>query len=469
MSNNKNTNTGKAWGAALNKQRAKAATGVVKVASTNTKKPTASPKTNTTTPKKSTQKQPPNNKSKKPVKPLNVKILVAKVLIFVLLVGGAVFGSMWNHEVERFVNHTVLQNKGGAEIVFDNGMSVHFIDVGQADAICVQFPNGQIMMVDSGVNTTKSRNAMKDYLQNYIFIDNKPTIIDWFVLTHSDADHVGGAVVLFSNYTIKEVYRPATFTLEEHQAVTRGEPIHGTTFTGGFYTLHQTKGYKDFVTNLENVDKVTFHKDATPFTVGNAGNEVSVNILKNSDRIYYGSESAYANNEGRASNPVNSNAKAINSQSPYIVLEYKTKKIMLTGDATDMNELEYVDTIGQMDVFKLSHHGARGDNSLAFFQKVKPTYAVICVGKNSHGHPHQEVFDRLTHSTVGVLEEHIYTTQKDHNVIIDITAAGEIEINGVKVSPNVWVSYWMLASGLLLIVASALFANELVRLGERKK
>jgi len=66
------------------------------------------------------------------------------------------------------------------------------------------------------------------------------------------------------------------------------------------------------------------------------------------------------------------------------------------------------------DVLKVAHHGSMYSSQQAFLDIIKPEIAIISCGiKNSYGHPHQELINRL----------------KSHNSKIYITTGcGEITI-----------------------------------------
>lgn len=427
-----------------------------------------------------------------------IKVFIARILVLILLAGGLYAGSFWAEEIEDYVNHTILQNNGGIERVYasdtDNtSMSVHFIDVGQADAIVVRFPDNRIMIVDSGDNTTASRNALKTYLDTYIFSDTNKTI-NWFQLTHSDADHVGGAAVIFDNYEVQTVYRPATFTLDEHNKIHAGQPIHGKTFTGGYYTLHATAGYRTFVEKyIAEGSDIYFHQDVPAVqTFG----EVTMNYYAPQD-FYYGTKNitTYNNNErntAKADSNRSSSAQAINSQSPYVVLTYKNKRIMLTGDATDRNEEEWLarNLTYNIDVLKVQHHGSLDGNNAEFFSNIlshastSTVYAVFCVGVNTYNHPSPTVIQRLKNA--GLHENSIMTTLDNGNILANINASGQLyfgtdipttptdpitptpPVTPQEQEPEFWLEYWHIAVTLFVLVTLLLFTNEIVKLKKSK-
>ncbi|MEK7639261.1 MAG: MBL fold metallo-hydrolase, partial [Patescibacteria group bacterium] len=74
-------------------------------------------------------------------------------------------------------------------------LSVHFLDVGQGDAILIKTPDGVEMLVDGGRDTSVLR-ALSDTRS---FFDRN---IDVMVATHPDLDHIGGLVDVLERYEI---------------------------------------------------------------------------------------------------------------------------------------------------------------------------------------------------------------------------------------------------------------------------
>jgi competence protein ComEC len=84
-------------------------------------------------------------------------------------------------------------------------LSIHFIDVGQADSILVHTPNGQNMLIDAGNN--EDADTVTSYLSR-----QKVKKIDVLVGTHPHEDHIGGMDVVIRQYPIDKVYMPKKTT-----------------------------------------------------------------------------------------------------------------------------------------------------------------------------------------------------------------------------------------------------------------
>ena len=107
--------------------------------------------------------------------------------------------------------------------------------------------------------------------------------------------------------------------------------------------------------------------------------------------------------------------KTANSTSIVHRVVYGRKSFLFTGDVgfTEENTLanSYELTDLKSDVLKIAHHGSKYSTSNLFLENVKPEFAVIEVGKNSYGHPTEEVLQRLQNYDIK-----IFRTDTDKDV-----------------------------------------------------
>ncbi len=96
-----------------------------------------------------------------------------------------------------FINIIIWQN---ALKVNDGRLKVTFLDVGHGDSIFIEFPNGGNMLIDGGKggDWDVGRNIILPFLRNK-GIDT----LDAVVLTHPDADHVGGLTSVIEGLNIR--------------------------------------------------------------------------------------------------------------------------------------------------------------------------------------------------------------------------------------------------------------------------
>lgn len=78
-------------------------------------------------------------------------------------------------------------------------LRVTFLDVGQGDAIFIESPNGNQMLIDSGPD----KNILNALGRVMPFYDRS---IDFVISTHPDQDHIGGLPEVFKNYSVLEYF-----------------------------------------------------------------------------------------------------------------------------------------------------------------------------------------------------------------------------------------------------------------------
>ena len=103
-----------------------------------------------------------------------------------------------------------------------------------------------------------------------------------------------------------------------------------------------------------------------------------------------------------------------NDNSLVIYFTIKNKNILFMGDASKEVEKRIINDydLGNIDIFKVGHHGSKTSSCKEFIDEINPKYSIISVGKNNrYGHPNKEVLNNLDQSK-------IYRTDKDGSIIL---------------------------------------------------
>ncbi len=90
----------------------------------------------------------------------------------------------------------------------------------------------------------------------------------------------------------------------------------------------------------------------------------------------------------------------LNNNSLVAKLEYKSFKMLFTGDIEAVTEQELLKVYSndelKADILKVAHHGSKSSSTSKFLEKVDASIALIGAGlKNKFGHPNDEVLSRL--------------------------------------------------------------------------
>lgn len=222
-------------------------------------------------------------------------------------------------------------------------LTVAFLDVGQGDAIFIEAPNGNQILIDGGRN----RSVLRELSRVMPFYDRS---IDVVLATHPDEDHIGGLSDVLKRFDV-ELFLDSGVT-------------------------HDTNAYKEVLRLVEtqNIEYVLARRGM----VVDLGDGAKLEILF-PDRDVAGLET--------------------NSASVVTRLIYGETEFLLTGDSPRSIEKYIVSLDGarlESDVLKVGHHGSKTSSADVFIAAVLPQFAVISAGKdNRYGHPHEEVVSAL--------------------------------------------------------------------------
>lgn len=230
--------------------------------------------------------------------------------------------------------------------VFNNGVAtVYFFDVGQADCTLI-ISNRESMLIDTGDIETQDK--VLQYLDNVGI--NK---IDYLVLTHPHADHIGGAPDIIKNYDVENILMPNKTTT--------------------------TKIFERVLDAIsEKGNEITVPKQGDTYEIGDG----TFTILTNQD-IDWGDD--------------------LNYSSLILKVSFGDVDLIFTGDADKEIEENVLSSNADVsaEILKVGHHGSYTATCDNFLNTVNPEYAIILCGKgNSYGHPHDEIIQKLEQNNI---------------------------------------------------------------------
>ncbi|UWG96882.1 ComEC/Rec2 family competence protein [Dehalobacter sp. DCM] len=228
----------------------------------------------------------------------------------------------------------------------DNRLEVTFLDVGQGDCILVR-TSRETLLIDTGPKTAYS-DAAKKIIVPYL-MEKRINYLDMVFITHEDGDHIGGADYLLANIPVGKVLLPNVGERLENNAWQAGLPSE---------YLHD-----------ENKHDVLNAGDRLRFSTGLLIDVLApVSVIQNTD-----------------ADP--------NNNSLVLCLEHLGERILLTGDM-EIEEMKTISDRGvewDADYIKIPHHGGKSSFDTAWFDQTSPQAVFIMVGRNSFGHPSDEV------------------------------------------------------------------------------
>lgn len=225
-------------------------------------------------------------------------------------------------------------------------LKVHFIDVGQADSILLEF-NGHFALVDGGNNADGA--DVVTYLQ-LLGVQK----LELVVATHPHEDHIGGLYDILSLIPTDAIWSPE---------------IEGNS--------NAIRNFLEVVSDQGK--KLQQPKVGQVFQLGGA----SITVL----------------------GPVKEYSE-VNNQSIVLMVQFGDTRFLLAGDMERIAENDLVESGADLkaDVLKVGHHGSENATGYIFLREVMPKYAVISCGKdNAYGHPHEDPLSRLRDAEVIVL------------------------------------------------------------------
>ncbi len=266
--------------------------------------------------------------------------------------------------------------------LFQKDLRLTFIDVGHGDSILIEFPEGKKMLVDGGGLYEDRFDIGKNVIAPLLW-KKRIRRVDTLVLTHPDPDHFKGLNFIASQFSI------------------------GQFWDNGFQT--DSEPYLQLKKTLEErkIETQSLNEESVPQIIN------GVEILILNPPLW------------NATQRTVQNLLDLNNSSLVMKLRFKNVSVLLAADIGKEAE-------GRMlrkgypvraDILKIPHHGSSSSSSPLFLERVKPTCAVLSVGKRNIGKlPHSDVLKRFSQ-----LGSKIFRTDQ-HGAITVMTDGENIEV-----------------------------------------
>jgi competence protein ComEC len=250
----------------------------------------------------------------------------------------------------------------------DAWLEIHFVDVGQGDAIWIHTHDdskdgngkfeGYNIVIDGGPYSADPKNKLLSYLEGK---GHHGANIDALIVTHPHNDHFNGAETISRHFHVRDYYDP-------------GYP-------------QTKKSYQEFIAALQGANgegprAERLHMGRSQFGTLDWGKELTVEVLY----AWPGNPTGLGSANTR-----------INNASIVLRVQYGKHIFLFMGDAegkarNGSSETKYVEkilleSVGpaklKSTVLKIAHHGSDTSSSLPFIRSVDPDIVVVLSGRKN--------------------------------------------------------------------------------------
>lgn len=275
------------------------------------------------------------------------------------------------------------------------GMEITFLDVGQGDCIFIRSETGKSYLIDGG---STSKTKVGEYQITPFLKSRGVSSLEAVFITHGDKDHYSGIEELLENtkadrIRIKRLVLPITESGWEEEMEQKVAETDDEMFKEESESMIET----DEEEGCERLKKLARQQG------------IEVVYIKSGDFITNGkmkleclNPTAGIEKSGGEFDKTGTESSDKNEQSIVLYLTYGDFTALFTGDVTGEPEQVVSEAMKQklagkrLSVLKVAHHGSMYSTDEEFLRNVKPIISVISCGKkNSYGHPHEELLERL--------------------------------------------------------------------------
>jgi competence protein ComEC len=271
-------------------------------------------------------------------------------------------------------------------------MDVYFVDVEGGQATLIVSPSGQSMLVDTGWPGFDNRDA--DRIAAAAKLAGVKQI-DYLVITHFHADHVGGVPQLVAKLPVKHF-------------VDHGEIRETGAAPGALYSAYKAAWASGQHMVVKPGDKIPVKGlDVEVLTAD--GNRIQ-SAVKGA-----GQPNALCSKDSRKAEDKTENARSLGT-----LITFGKFRLVDLGDLTWNKELDLVcpnNLVGTVDVYLTTHHGSDQSGPAAILGALKPRVAIMNNGATKGASPSAWQVVRDTPGLQDLWQLHVANAGgKEHNV-----------------------------------------------------
>lgn len=292
-------------------------------------------------------------------------------------------------------------------------------------------------LIDTGRKIIKnyddgsSSTVVKEFLK-----DHGVEKLEFLTITHSHGDHNGDAITVLDNFEVDKIYmkefdkkwslsgNQGTYEDIIEKAVAKNIKVIGVSYLSLKSEDISPSRSNDFINNTQNAKEELFES----FYYNNdKDNNIKINFGSATIQIFNWEMFDEAGNQyitGKTTNTKREIVENENNNSIGLLLTQGNKKAFFSGDINNLDKNEekgqigdedrLKDSIGDIDLLKLGHHGYQYSNTEYYMNALKPEYAVIT---NDIGKPYTNTINWLEKNNV----KYIYTTEDEKEVVVALT------------------------------------------------
>ncbi len=286
--------------------------------------------------------------------------------------------------VDTSVHSTATTGKIDTNIVKDQDLSIHFLELGNkytGDCTLIKVGNTE-MLIDAG-SKASSASTIKEYLDIYV-TDNT---LEYVVVTHAHEDHYAGFATNDEDGSIFDYYTIGT--------IIEFAKTNKTTANKQFlnYTNQKNDAVSDYGTKIYSA--MDYFKTGTSL---NSTFELETGSGIYCQILYHKFYEEVAETE--------------NDYSVCLQIVQGEKKYLFTGDLESEGEQSLVDPanthnagkLSQVELYKAGHHGSKTSSSAELMSVIKPKIVCVCccagsseyTSKSANQFPTQAFIDRVS-------------------------------------------------------------------------